>query len=73
MPTPRLVRKSVTQAVAPGQNVAIYFYPLEHERVMVEVIDQRISPVGMDRLLKTDIFTGIARRLTAPPSTPPPQ
>ena len=69
-PTPRLVRTSVTRAVAPGQHVAIYFYPLDQERVMVEVIDQRISPVGMDRLLKADIFAGIARQAGSLPPTP---
>ena len=67
IPTPHLLQRGLQQAVAPGQNLAIYFYPVDRERVVVEIVDQRVSPVGIDRLLKDDIFTGMQRRLPAPP------
>ena len=65
VPTPRALKRGLQQAATPGQHVAVYLYPVNQERVIDEVIDQRISPVGMDRLLGTDIFAGITRRLSA--------
>lgn len=70
VPTPHAVKTHLRQAVAPGQNVAIYFYPVDQERVVVEIVDQRVSPLGMDRLLQHDIFAGMQRRLPAPPPAP---
>ena len=67
VPTPHVLKKGLQQAVTPGQNVAIYFYPVDRERVVVEIVDQRVSPVGMDRLLTDDIFTGMQRRMPTPP------
>ena len=70
IPTPRTLRRGLQQAATPGQNVAVYFYPVDRERVIVEIVDQRVSPVGMDRLLTTDIFTGIQQRLPVPLPAP---
>ena len=70
VPTPRMLKTRLQQTVTPGQNIVIYFYPADRERVIVEIVDQRISPVGVDRLLKTDLFTGIRQRLQAASPAP---
>lgn len=72
IPTPRALKKGLQQAATPGQYIAIYFYPVDRERVDVEIVEQRISPVGIDRLVTPEVFAGIARRL-AQPAVPPKQ
>ncbi len=70
VPTPRMLKTRLQQTVTPGQNIVVYFYPVDRERVIVEIVDQRVSPVGVDRLLQTDLFTGIRQRLQAASPAP---
>ena len=69
LPTPHVLKHDVQRAVAPGRYVALYFYPVDREHVQVEIVEDRISPVGLDRPLTPELFAAMRHWLT-PPSAP---
>ena len=68
LPTPHVLKHGLQQAVAPGRYVALYLYPVDREHVRVEIVEERISPVGLDRPLAPQLFAVMQHWLTPPPA-----